>query len=274
MKVKFYFLFFLFYNVLCLLKIPKNNFLIKLNNKIINNKQNIQINLNNNNNEIIERNQMNEMNEKNKKNEINQNKQINKNNIIKFSFLMLLWYFFTVIYNISNKNSLNSFPLPATVSTLQLIVGLPLFLPLWTIKLPSIPRSEIISFAFMAFTHALGIFTSVLALEAGSVSFTHVVKSAEPVFAALFSKLLLHQTFSLPTYLSLIPIIGGVALSSMTDFTFSLRSFIPAMLSNVFHQLRIVLSKRSMLKSSPSSPSSSNSTTITSKKTIFNNESI
>lgn len=183
--------------------------------------------------------------------------------ITKFTFYMTLWYFFTVIYNISNKNALNSFPLPATVSTLQLIIGLPLFLPLWIRKCPSIPRSEFISFFLMSLTHTLGIFTSVVALKAGSVSFAHVVKSAEPVFAALFSKLLLQQSFSIPTYLSLIPIIGGVALSSMTDFTFSLRSFIPAMLSNVFHQLRIILSKKIMLKSSSSSSSStplSNST--------------
>jgi drug/metabolite transporter (DMT)-like permease len=163
---------------------------------------------------------------------------------------MFLWYFFTIVYNIANKNALNAFPLPAVVSTLQLMVGLPLFLPLWIVKRPALKQSDFTSFFIMSLMHAFGIFSSVVALEAGSVSFTHIIKASEPVFAAIFSTLLLGQQTSLPVYLSLLPIIGGVGFASLTDFKFSPRAFFPAILSNIFYQLRIVLSKKFMLKSS------------------------
>jgi drug/metabolite transporter (DMT)-like permease len=176
-----------------------------------------------------------------------------------FSGYMLLWYFFTVVYNISNKNALNAFPLPAVVSCLQLLIGLPLFLPFWAFNMPAINLSSLETLSKHAVLHALGILTSVMALEAGSVSFTHIVKSAEPVFAALFSMIFLQEVLSLPVYLSLLPIIGGVGMASMTDFTFSQRGFILAMLSNVFHQLRIVFTKQFMINPT----SAKTSTTIT-----------
>jgi solute carrier family 35, member E1 len=172
-----------------------------------------------------------------------------------FSGYMLLWYFFTVVYNISNKNALNAFPLPAVVSCLQLLIGLPIFLPFWALKMPALNLSSLQTLSKHAVLHALGILTSVMALEAGSVSFTHIVKSAEPVFAALFSKIFLQEVLSLPVYLSLLPIIGGVGMASMTDFTFSQRGFILAMLSNVFHQLRIVFTKQFMINPASSKAS-------------------
>lgn len=182
-------------------------------------------------------------------------------NLVKFSSYMFLWYFFTVVYNISNKNALNSFPLPAVVSCLQLLIGLPLFLPIWFFKMPSLDLTTLKSFISFSVFHALGLLTSVMALEAGSVSFTQIVRAAEPVFAALFSTIFLKQVFSTPILLSLIPIIGGVGIASMTDFTFTQRSFILAMLSNIFYQLRIVLTKRFMVNSAVKNSSSSSNIT-------------
>lgn len=85
---------------------------------------------------------------------------------------------------------------------------------------------------------------TIYSLESGSVSFTHVVKSAEPVFSAVLSAFVTNQYFPTSVYLTLLPIMIGVAIASATEFSFSWFGFITAMLSNFFYQLRIVLSKQ------------------------------
>lgn len=90
--------------------------------------------------------------------------------------------------------------------------------------------------------------TAVLSLGAGAVSFTHIIKAAEPVFTAGFSAALLGQTFALPVYLSLLPIIGGVALASLKELSFSWMAFGNAMGSNTASALRGILGKKQMGK--------------------------
>lgn len=90
--------------------------------------------------------------------------------------------------------------------------------------------------------------TAVLSLGAGAVSFTHIVKAAEPVFTAGFSAALLGQTFALPVYLSLLPIIFGVSLASLKELSFSWMAFGNAMGSNTASALRGIMGKKQMGK--------------------------
>lgn len=55
-----------------------------------------------------------------------------------------------------------------------------------------------------------------------AVSFTHIIKSGEPAFSVLVSRFLLGETFPLPVYLSLLPIIGGCALAAVTELNFNM----------------------------------------------------
>ena len=55
-----------------------------------------------------------------------------------------------------------------------------------------------------------------------AVSFTHIIKSGEPAFSVLVSRLLLGETFPVPVYLSLVPIIGGCALAAVTELNFNM----------------------------------------------------
>ena len=157
----------------------------------------------------------------------------------------LLLYFFTVVYNIANKRVLNALPLPATMAVVQLFLGIPLFLPLWIAKPPS-HLSSLSPAAVMkvSVAHALGNLATIYSLGSGAVSFTHVVKSAEPVFSAVLAGLIMRSVFAPQVYITLLPIVLGVALASATELTFSWFGFISAMLSNLFYQLRIVWSKQ------------------------------
>jgi len=87
---------------------------------------------------------------------------------------------------------------------------------------------------------------AVIALGAGAVSFAHIVKASEPVVTCALNALLLGQILPLPVYATLLPIIGGVAIASMKELSFTMLALASAMLSNVSSAARGVLSKKTM----------------------------
>ncbi|XP_009799739.1 phosphoenolpyruvate/phosphate translocator 2, chloroplastic isoform X2 [Nicotiana sylvestris] len=70
----------------------------------------------------------------------------------------------------------------------------------------------------------------------------------EPFFTVLLSALFLAERPSLWIVSSLIPIVGGVALASMTEASFNWIGFGSAMASNLTNQSRNVFSKKFMVK--------------------------
>jgi len=86
----------------------------------------------------------------------------------------------------------------------------------------------------------------VVSLGAGAVSFTHIIKASEPVVSAGLSALLLGAVYSPITYLTLVPIVGGVALASLKELSFTWVGFIAAMGSNLSSALRAILAKKTM----------------------------
>ena len=90
------------------------------------------------------------------------------------------------------------------------------------------------------------IFFGIVISGAGAVSFAHIVKASEPVVTCGLNALLLGQVLPLPVYLTLLPIIGGVAIASMKELSFTVLALASAMLSNVSSAARGVLSKKTM----------------------------
>lgn len=188
---------------------------------------------------------------------------------IKLSCYYFILYFFTVLFNVANKKVLESFPMPWTVASCQLIIGIPLFLPIWAWKFPfpnfspfwggrsSSSELSLVNLNKIAFCHGFGNVATVMALTSGSVSFVHVIKAAEPLFSAFLSVYFLHSHLSIWAYLSLIPIVIGVALASVKEMSFSWFVFGTAMLSNLLYMSRMVLSKASLQSASAASGTSS-----------------
>lgn len=172
----------------------------------------------------------------------------------RLGFYFFLWYFFTVVYNVSNKRVLNDLPLPATVAAIQIIIGIPVFLPVWLIKRPNFDafKSVLPALCKIGFCHALGNLATVVSLSQGAVSFTHIIKAAEPIFSAVLSASIYGDYSSTSVYLSLIPIVFGVALASVRELSFTWTGFLAGMASNLFYQLRIVLSKKELTNESNS----------------------
>jgi solute carrier family 35 protein E1 len=180
---------------------------------------------------------------------------ISKDGIVsnmKLAIWVGLWYFLTVIHNISTKSLLIDLPLPILVSSLNLVLGVPLFLPILIYRRPKFEKMTkyLHTFLILGCAHCLGHGATIYSIFSGSVSFTHVIKSAEPIFAAALSAILLHQIFPVYVYCSLLPIVIGVSLASADSSSFSALGFITAMISNFCFQLRSVLAKTLMPSSS------------------------
>lgn len=160
-----------------------------------------------------------------------------------------LWYLFNIAYNIYNKQALNVLDYPWTVATIQMATGIFYFVPLWLLgvrKAPKLSLGEIKKLVPIALCHTGVHVGAVIALGAGAVSFAHIVKASEPVVTCALNYAFLGQVLPLPVYLTLLPIIGGVAIASMKELSFTVLALAAAMLSNVSSSARGVLSKKTM----------------------------
>jgi len=168
---------------------------------------------------------------------------------LKTGSFFALWYLFNIGYNIYNKKALNAMAIPWTMALLQLFVGIPYVMILWLTglrKAPKVSRDNVKTLFPIAMGHLGTHIGAVISLGAGAVSFTHIVKASEPAVSAVLSALILGVFYSPITYLTLVPIIGGVALASLKELSFTWLGFAAAMLSNVSSALRGILAKRTM----------------------------
>merc|ERR1719331_252445 len=160
-----------------------------------------------------------------------------------------LWYLFNIGYNIYNKKALNALPIPYTMAALQLLVGIPYVAVLWATglrKTPKLSTDNVKTLIPVSLGHLGTHIGAVISLGAGAVSFTHIIKASEPVVSAALSFVILGAVSSWQTYLTLLPIVGGVALASLKELSFTWVGFIAAMGSNLSSALRGILAKKTM----------------------------
>lgn len=171
---------------------------------------------------------------------------------LKVGSYFMLWYIFNIGYNIYNKKVLNMVPkLTYTTAFMQLFLGIFYCMPIWALgirKAPVLNKEEIKTLLPIAMLHLLTHLGAVVSLGAGAVSFTHIVKAAEPAVSAALSAIFLQSYLPLPVYLSLLPVMFGVGLASLTELSFSWLAFGGAMVSNVASASRGIVGKLSMGK--------------------------
>ncbi|XP_076885822.1 phosphoenolpyruvate/phosphate translocator 2, chloroplastic-like [Bidens hawaiensis] len=162
-----------------------------------------------------------------------------------------LWYLFNIYFNIYNKQVLEVLPNPVTLTAVQLAVGTSIIFITWALNLhkwPNVSRAQLLAILPLAAMHTLGNLTTNMSLGKVSVSFTHTIKAMEPFFTVVLSTLFLGEIPTFWVLTSLVPIVGGVVLASLTEVSFNWPGFWSAMASNLANQSRNVLSKKLMVK--------------------------
>lgn len=120
---------------------------------------------------------------------------------------------------------------------------------LWLLRLqplPKVPTAFWLALVPVAFFHNVGHVSACVSFSKMAVSFTHIIKAGEPVLSVILSAPLLGEIYSLPVYLSLIPIVAGCSLSAMKEVSMNMTGLNMAMLSNVGMVLRNIYSKKSL----------------------------
>ncbi|KAL0354134.1 UNVERIFIED_CONTAM: Glucose-6-phosphate/phosphate translocator 2, chloroplastic [Sesamum angustifolium] len=177
---------------------------------------------------------------------------------LKIGVYFATWWALNVVFNIYNKKVLNAFPFPWLTSTLSLAAGSLLMLVSWATRIAEAPETDTEFWRTLfpvAVAHTIGHVAATVSMSKVAVSFTHIIKSGEPAVSVLVSRLLLGESFPMPVYLSLLPIIGGCALSAATELNFNLTGdlirlhlsrFDGAMVSNIAFVFRNIFSKKGM----------------------------
>jgi len=170
-----------------------------------------------------------------------------ESNVFKAVIYIALWYAFNIVFNILNKQALNTFPCPYFMSAMQLVVSGLWMCGLWVLKIQPAPKVDaglIKQLAPVALAHTVGHVTACVSFSMMAVSFAHIVKSAEPVFSVALSGPFLGQWAPAYVWLSLLPIVAGCSLSAMKELSFAWGGFLFAMGSNLGMVFRNILSKK------------------------------
>ncbi|KAI4297003.1 hypothetical protein L6164_036915 [Bauhinia variegata] len=167
---------------------------------------------------------------------------------LKLALVFGFWYFQNIVFNIYNKKALNIFPFPWFLASFQLFVGSIWMLVLWSLKLqpcPKISKPFIVALLGPALFHTIGHISACVSFSKVAVSFTHVIKSAEPVFSVIFSSFI-GDRYPIQVWLSILPIVFGCSLAAVTEVSFNVQGLWGALISNVGFVLRNIYSKRSL----------------------------
>ncbi|XP_041377214.1 solute carrier family 35 member E2A-like [Gigantopelta aegis] len=172
-------------------------------------------------------------------------------NVRAFVFL-LLWYFFSFCTLFLNKYILSTLKGdPTLLGAMQMVMTtifgfIQMYLPLGMYtpidregKPPNFWRNMILVGTMRFSTVILGL----VALKFVAVSFTETVKSSAPLFTVFISRMLIGELTGVYTFLSLIPIMMGLALCSAYELSFNLQGFIAALATNLTECLQNVYSK-------------------------------
>ncbi|XP_048621501.1 triose phosphate/phosphate translocator, non-green plastid, chloroplastic isoform X1 [Brassica napus] len=171
--------------------------------------------------------------------------------VLELGLLFAMWYLFNIYFNIYNKQVLKALHAPMTVTLVQFAVGSVLITFMWALNLykrPKISAAQLAAILPLAVVHTLGNLFTNMSLGKVSVSFTHTIKAMEPFFSVVLSAMFLGEVPTPWVIGSIIPIVGGVALASVTEVSFNWAGFLSAMASNLTNQSRNVLSKKVMVK--------------------------
>jgi solute carrier family 35 protein E1 len=91
--------------------------------------------------------------------------------------------------------------------------------------------------------HLIGHVAGCASYNFSSISFMQIVKAAEPVVSVLCLTAFYGKRFSAGIWLSLLPIVAGVAVVSATEVNFAVAGFVTAMISNFAFVFRNIKSK-------------------------------
>eukprot|EP00056_Hartaetosiga_gracilis_P000326 m.37841 g.37841 ORF g.37841 m.37841 type:complete len:383 (-) comp10160_c0_seq7:36-1184(-) len=172
---------------------------------------------------------------------------LTRHSILGAVLTCIVWYTGSMFNSFFGKSAMKKFPSPMTVTIAQLLmvnIILPFFLKE---KMPRVRMRDWTGWILpLTFLKLLASLSSQLSILKVPVSYAHTVKACMPIFTVILSRIFLNQTHSTRAYLSLVPIMAGVIIASVTEIEFNLVGLISALVSTLTFAVQNILSKKVM----------------------------
>lgn len=162
---------------------------------------------------------------------------------------ILAWYITNIFTVVLNKYlfQIMEFKFPLTLTALHMLIStfgsfaaLKIFR---VVPLISVPKDRVFKTIIpLGIVFCVNIILGNISLRWIPVSFMQTVKSSVPAFTVVLQTFLLGQYSSKLTYMSLIPVVGGVALASFTEVNFQMIGFLAALVSSLTTATQSVVS--------------------------------
>jgi len=169
-----------------------------------------------------------------------------KSSLSSTIFYIAFWYITAVVGTIINKIIMKSFPFPMTFSIFHLTASCVID---YCVLRKRTKQPFAFKYAVWRSCCLNGIFfamakiSTYLSYELVPLSLAHTVKSSGPVFTVIVATIWLKQCIPWSEVLTLVPIVIGVTLASVTEIHFDLLGFSAAVIASVFNSLQTTSGK-------------------------------
>lgn len=169
---------------------------------------------------------------------------------IRLATLIVSWYAASTCQNLLSKSTLKKFPHPLTLTLSQyaaIAFTVPLLMTVWGKRRRSFTRRHymngLLQLCCLKLFSSLSSFFTLLEVP---ISYAHTVKAMMPLFTITLSRVILGASYSTKTYITLLPIVLGVILTSATQLEFNAVGLATAMVSTALASMQSIYSKKVM----------------------------
>jgi solute carrier family 35, member E1 len=171
--------------------------------------------------------------------------EFSSSDIFVLAAIVFGWYTTAIVSITTSKQILNEISLPFSLCFSQfLCASIITRIPLLFFQSKPIERKYRFLVFQIAVSYSLGFIFTNVAFSFTNANFVETIKSAEPVSSVVLGYFIIKEVSSTLTYVALIPICVGVALSCFGESDFSIGSFVFAGLSNFCFSYRAVVAKQ------------------------------
>ncbi|GAA5861571.1 hypothetical protein JCM3774_002630 [Rhodotorula dairenensis] len=160
---------------------------------------------------------------------------------------LVLYFMFNLGLTLFNKLVLQGFPFAWTLTAIQMLsgtIGTQIALHRGAFTQAHLTTKENGIMIMFSGLYTINIAVSNLSLGLVSVPFHQVVRAMTPLFTIMLSMVLFRKRHSRQTYLSLIPVVAGVAFATYGDYSFTAWGFILTLTGAILASLKTIITNR------------------------------